>query len=100
GFWHLSGCRDDNPGRTDDLVWRWRALSFGWAKAKTGRHPPLRRLTRPADRPRMVLENLLLRVRQSCDGNTRGATRLPRLYLLHGHSDLRITGNEILLAQP
>ena len=53
------------------------------------RHPALRRLARPPDRPRVVLQDLLHGVVQPGHGDPRGAAEDQRLHLLHGYPHLR-----------
>ena len=100
GLRHLSRRRHHHPGRADVLVGQGRALSFRRARARAGRHPPLRRLARPPDRPRVVLENLLHGVIQPGDGNPRSAAEVQRLHLLHGYPHLRPLRGSLLLGEP
>ena len=67
---------------------------------RAGRHSPLRRLTRPPDRPRMVLENLLHGLLEPGDGDPRGAAEVQRLHLLHGYPHLRAVRGPLLLGEP
>ena len=89
GLRHLSRRGHYHAGRADVLFRQGRALSVRWARAAAGCHSPLRRLARPPDRPRMVLENLLHRLLEPGDGDPRGAAEMQRLHLLHGYPHLR-----------
>ena len=100
GFGTVPGRRHDDAGRADDLVGQGRPLPVRRAQAEARRDPALRRLARPPDRPRVVLQDLLHRVGQHRDGDPRGAARLPRLHLLHGYPHLRPLRERLLLAQP
>ena len=71
------------------LLRQGRALPVRRARAGAGRDPAVRRLARPADRPGVVLEDLLHGLGEPRHGDPRGAAELPRLHLLHGYPHLR-----------